>query len=188
MMYLDQCSDDATRAKTRAMADAFGFTPVDMIRDAEAHNTAILGTTSNYPTAIVNAHGVPGIMVELTHHSTTRDSHLGAGGIVNVMRALGMLEGEPDPQACGRLEGEYEYWGALMADVAGLLWVRRAPGELLDAGETILEIGDAWGNTLQEIAMPTRGFAWGFLGGLYGAGSHAIPEGTMVGFVAQKTG
>jgi hypothetical protein len=73
-----------------------------------------------------------------------------------------------------------------MADVAGLLWVRRAPGELLDAGEPILEISDAWGNTLQEIAMPTHGFAWGFLGGLYGAGTHAIPEGAMVGFVASK--
>ena len=185
MMYLDQCADDDTRAQTRGMADAFGFTPVDMVSDAEAHNTAILGTTSGYPTAIANAHGVPAIMVELVGNSTTHSSGLGAAGLINVMRALELLDGEPEPLECERLDGDFVYWGALMASSAGLLWVRRPPGVLLDAGEPILEITDPWGETLQEIAMPTRGFAWGFLGGLYGAGSHAVPEGSMVGFVAK---
>jgi hypothetical protein len=188
MMYLDQCADEATRTQTRRMADAFGFTPVDMIGDAEAHNTAILGTTSGYPTAIANAHGIPAIMVELVGNATTHDSNLGASGVVNVMRALGMLDGEPEALASGRLDGDFVYWGALMASAAGLLWVRRPPGDLLDAGEPILELTDPWGRTLQEIAMPTRGFAWGFLGGLYGAGTHAVPEGAMVGFVAKQQG
>jgi predicted deacylase len=168
------------------MADAFGFTPVDMISDAEAHNPAILGTTSGYPTAIANAHGVPAIMVELVGNATTHDSALGADGMVNVMRALDMLDGEPEGPSSERLDGEFVYWGALMANAAGLLWIRQPPGRLLDRGAPLLELTDPWGETLQEIAMPTRGFAWGFLGGLYGAGTHAVPEGAMVGFVAEQ--
>jgi uncharacterized protein len=186
MMYLDQCKDDETRATTRQMANAFGFTAVDMISDAEAHNTAILGTTDGYPVAIGNARGIPGIMVELTSNVTLRDADAGATGVVNVMRYLGMLDGDPEPQKRPPLAGDFAYWGALMSDTGGLLWARRPPGEIIEPGEPILEISDVWGEVLQKIAMPTRCFVWGYLGGLYGSNTHAIPEGSMIGFVAKQ--
>jgi predicted deacylase len=188
MMYLDQCSDDATRSETRRIAEAFGFTPVDMLSNAEAHNPAILGTTSGYPTAIANAHGIPAIMVELTGNGTMRDAAPGAIGILNVMRTAGMIDGDPEPQPSPRLQGEFVYYGALITETGGLLWAKVPPGQILGPGETLLEITDVWGETVEQIEMPTDGFAWGYLGGLYGSGSHAVPEGSMVGFVAKKVG
>ena len=188
MMYLDQCEDEQTRRRTEQMAEAFGFTAVNMISDAEAHNTAILGTTSGYPTAIGNAHGIPGIMVELTSNVTMRDADAGAIGVLNVMRAVGMIDGELEPQLQPRLDGRFVYWGALMTESGGLLWAKRPPGEVIEPGEMILELTDVWGGTLEQITMPTEGFAWGYLGGLYGSSTHAVPEGSMVAFVAKTAG
>ena len=159
-----------------------------MLSNAEAHNAAILGTTNGYPTAIANAHGIPAIMVELTGNGTMRDAAPGAIGILNVMRAAGMIDGDPEPQPSPRLQGEFVYYGALMTETGGLLWAKVPPGQILGPGETLLEITDVWGETVEQIEMPTHGFAWGYLGGLYGSGSHAVPEGSMIGFVAKKVG
>jgi predicted deacylase len=187
MMYLDQCRDEATRAETVRIADAFGLTPVDMPTEPEAHSTAILGPITSYPTGAACSHGIPSIMVELTGNVAWRDSPLGSTGIRNVMKALGMLEGVVEEQECGRLAGDYVYWGALMAESGGFLWPREAPGTVIDAGGVILEIADVWGDVVQTIQMPVEGFCWGYLGGLFGMGTHAVPEGSMVGFVARKT-
>jgi predicted deacylase len=186
MMYLDQCRDDATRRETERMAEAFGLTPVDMPTEPEAHSTAILGPITSYPTGAACREGTPAIMVELTGNGVLRDSPLGTVGIRNVMKAVGMLEGEPEAQACGRLEGRYVYWGALMAERGGFLWPAVEPGTVTRAGEVILEIADLWGEPVQRIEMPVDGFCWGYLGGLYGMGTHAVPEGSMVGFIARS--
>jgi predicted deacylase len=189
MTFLDQCRDAGVEAETRRIADAFGFTPVDMPGHPEAHDDVnVFGSPSGYPAAVAVKHGIPALQPELVGNPTLSHVDLGRIGVMNVMRAIGMLDGELEPQPQPRVEGDWVYFGALVNEHGGLLWPRHEPGTLLRAGDVAAEITDVWGETVEEIAMPVDGWIWAHPGGYFGKMTHAVPEGTMVGFVAHARG
>jgi predicted deacylase len=185
MLFLEQCRDDETRRVTQELGVSFGLTPVDM-SGGEAH-PASLGSPDDYPVPVALSRGIPSIMIELTACGTLRDRDRGRRGIMNVMKSVGMLSGEPEPQVDPRpLEGEFRYWGALQARAAGLAWVRTEPGTVVGAGEVLLEITDAYGELLDRIESPVEGFSWWYPGAPYGFGSHALPQGAMAALIAAR--
>lgn len=186
MMFLEQSKDEATSEKTRELGEAFGVTPVDM-SFPKAH-PAMVGPVDGYPAAVHMARGVPALMIELTSNRRLADAERGARGLRNVMRAAGMLDGEMEAQDVERLPGNYRYYGALQTQVAGLMWPKRDPGTLLSEGDVVIEITDVFGDVVGEVRSPVDGFSWGYLGTPQGMANHAVPEGAMVGFLAEKLG
>jgi predicted deacylase len=185
MMFLSLANDLAVREKTVALADAFGVTPVDM-SDPVAHPYWV-GSADDYPVPTAMANGVPALMVELMMSNTCMDADRGRRGVMNVMRMLGMIEGNQEEQMSPKaLPGRYKYWGCINAQAAGLLWPKVAPGELVSSGETVAEITNLYGDVLEVVVSPVDGFVWAFTGALYGAGTFALPEGSDIGFFAER--
>lgn len=184
MLFLS-CSRDAdVRAKAIKLGDAFGVTPVDM-SDPKAHPDWV-GSADQYPVPVAMSHGIPALMVELVSCHTVLDSSRGRKGVMNVMKELGMIDGPPETQEPAALPGRYHYWGSLAATAAGLAWPRVAPGKLIAKGETAVEITDLFGDILETVTCPADGFLWSLNGALYGDRTHAVPEGSDLGFFAER--
>lgn len=171
------CPDEATRQETARIAAAWGTTVIDMPGKAA---TGVKGSAV--------AHGIPAMTPELTGDLYLRDDNVrvGAIGLRNVMRAIGMLEGQLEPQSAPKLEGDFVYHGRLTANTGGLLWVRRQPGTFIAQDEVVVEIVDVWGDTVEELRMPVDGYCWSFTGGV--GSTHAVAEGTQVAFVFRERG
>jgi predicted deacylase len=171
------CRDDATRQEMMRMAEAFGTTVIEM--------------PSQRPSGINGscvANGVPAMTPELTGDLYLREDNvrIGVVGITNVMKAVGMLEGTPEPQSLPKLTGDFVYHGRLTTQRGGLMWVRRAPGTRIAAGDVAIEMMDVWGDIVEQIRMPVDGFCWSYTGGI--GSSHAVPEGTQIAFVFKERG
>lgn len=184
MMFLSSGSSQDVRETTVRLADAFGVTPVDM-SDPIAH-PAWLGPVDHYPVPVALSHGIPALMVELVSNHTVLDAARGRKGVMNVMKELRMIDGARETQDPAALPGRFHYWGSLPSSAAGLLWPRIAPGQLVAKGEPVADITDVFGDVQETVSSPATGFMWAFLGALYGDRTHAIPEGSDIGFFAEK--
>lgn len=183
MLFPDQAANDQVLLDQRRMAEATGLTHVRMF-EPEDGSGSLVGSIAGQPAAAASANGIAGIMVELVSRQSTTNADMGRIAVMNIMRSLGMIDGGIEPQTRPRVEGAFEYFGGLVNRKAGIFWPRHDPGEFLPAGRVIGEITDVWGETVEEILMPTEGFIWGYLGTLFGQTTMALPEGSMVGFVA----
>ena len=184
MLFLS-CSRDAdVREKTIKLGNAFGVTPVDM-SDPIAH-PAWVGSVDQYPVPVALANGIPALMVELVSSHTVLDASRGRKGVMNVMKELKMMEGSREAQEPAALPGRYHYWGSLAATAAGLAWPCVAPGKLVAKGDPLVEITDIWGDVLETLTSPTEGFLWSINGAQYGDRTHAVPEGSDLGFFAER--
>jgi predicted deacylase len=184
MLFLSCSRDAEVRAKTIKLGDAFGVTPVDM-SDPTAH-PAWVGSVNQYPVPVAMENGIPALMVELVSAHTVTDARRGCKGLMNVMKVLKMIDGAKEEQQPAALPGRYRYWGSLAANAAGLAWPRVAPGKLVAKGEPVIEITDLWGDVLETLTSPAEGFLWSINGALYGDRTHAVAEGSDLGFFAER--
>ncbi len=184
MLFLSCSRDDGVRAKTIAIGAAFGVTPVDM-SDPTAHPDWV-GSVDQYPVPVALSHGIPALMVELVSSHTVLDSSRGRKGVMNVMKELGMIDGPREVQEPAALSGKFSYWGSLTTTTAGLAWPRVLPGTIISKGETVTEITDLFGDILETVVSPAEGFLWSLNGTLYGDRTHAVPEGSDLGFFAER--
>jgi hypothetical protein len=179
---LQLAPNDEVREGIREIAKAFGVTPINNRAKAP---TGIMGTSVN--------NGKPALTPELAGNVFLWDSitDLGTKGILNVMKSVGMLEGEPVKQNAVVLPGDLEAYGNLYAQRGGFMFVKKEPGVRLEKGETVVEIANVYGDVVEEIKMPVDGYCWSFTGGLDGGGaggSHAVAEGNKVAFVFTEQG
>ena len=123
MKFPDQCRSDKVRAEVDRMAEAFGVTPVSML-EREDPSSRMFGAIGGQPAAAATEHGIPGLMPELVGRNWLDGASAGRIGIVNVMKTIGMLDGELELQPQPRLPGEFAYHGSVVNRHAGLLWVR----------------------------------------------------------------
>jgi hypothetical protein len=184
MMFLSSSSNTDVREKTIKLGEAFGVTAVDM-SDPVAH-PEWLGPVDHYPVPVALSHGIPALMVELVSNHTVLDADRGRKGVMNVMKELRMIDGPREVQEPAPLPGRFHYWGSLPSSAAGLVWPRAAAGQLVTKGEPVADITDVFGEVLETVTSPAEGFMWAFLGALYGDRTHAVPEGSDLGFFAEK--
>ncbi len=169
------CKDEQTKRETIRLARAFGVTVIESGGDPAAAQRDVrhgMGLTTMTP--------------ELTGNMFLREEavEIGKTGILNVMKALGMVDGAPEPQHGKKLEGDFVFHGRVVANAGGLLWVRKQPGMLIRRGEVVAEIQDLWGDTVDQVRMPVDGYCWAF-GGRPGT-SHVVAEGTAVNYVFKE--
>jgi len=171
-------SNEQTRNEMNKMASAWGFTVIDS-GPGPGRSVGVVGSSL--------AHGIPAMTPELTGDMFLREDNTRAGqiGITNVMKALGMLEGELQPQPIPPMEGDFVAAGRLRTEKGGLMWVKQPPGKLLKTGDVVVEMTDLWGDVVEEVKMPIDGYCWSFTGGI--AGSHAVTEGTPIAFLFKNS-
>ncbi len=164
--------NDGVRCEVDRMAEASGFT---VIEESGAGATGVSGSSL--------ANAVPSIMIELTGDLFLREDNTRAGqiAITNVMKAIGILEGDLEQHAVSALQGDFVAAGRLTTSRGGLMWVRAAPGKLLKEGDVVVEIMDVWGDIVEHITMPLDGYIWAFTGGV--ATSHAVAQGAGVAYL-----
>ena len=169
---LSMCASEVMTEEVSKMANAYGVTVIDW--------PATEATTIRN---ICVANGKPAITPELAGNIFLwkEITEVGTRGIKNVMKALGMLDGSPEPQPCVVLNGQYTLYGWLYAQRGGLMRILKAPGERIDKGDTVVELMNVYGDVVEEVTMPITGYCWAFTGGC--GGIHAVSEGTKLAYV-----
>lgn len=107
--------------------------------------------------------GIPTVLPEVGSHcgrlyDREKNINVCFDGIVNVMVALDMLDGEvPDPLE--KVDVELHYLHSRNGGIQKLLKQR---GEIVEEGEILGEIYDVFGNKIEELKAPYRGVVIGF--------------------------
>jgi uncharacterized protein len=118
-------------------------------------------TVPPFPGSIVYAatrKGVVSILAESGGNGTLdeADVQVHVHGITNLMRYLGMIEGVPTtPKAQIRATGR----AITRASRSGLLRLRAAVGDNITDGQTVAEICDVFGNTVEVVRVVRGGLA-----------------------------
>ena len=142
---------DAHR-RSREMADAFGVTVIEMRFQHEAHR---MGTLSEFALSS----GRAALAVELIAWRRVIDLaiQVGVRGLLNVMKRLQMIPGEPEPQQGIPIIRGHLTRTEVTANRGGFAFFAKQAGEAVRAGETILILRDGHGDVVEEIASPRDG-------------------------------
>ena len=169
---LEICPNEEMREKVKKMADAFGVTVINWPRTQ---------ATSIRDICVKNQK--PAITPELAGNIYMWDeiNSVGAIGIANVMKSVGMLEGTIAKQKADVVIGDLTFYGWLYAQRGGFMYVKKRPGVKIKKDEVAIEIVNVYGDLVQEVIMPINGYCWSFTGGV--GGSHAVSEGDKLAYV-----
>lgn len=154
---IKETSDKEAWQKSQQMAQAFGITTIEMILKYEAHRSGTMGDTAGEA-------GKPNMTIELTpwRRIDPKAVKVGVRGVLNVMKSLGMIEGEIEPQeGVKTLPGKLSRTelnatrGGLVKEIAGV-------GDAIKKGEVIGQIVDVYGDSVEDIVSPVDGWvlAW----------------------------
>jgi predicted deacylase len=103
--------------------------------------------------------GVPGIIAELLYwyRIDPRSADVGTRGVLNVMKAMGMVDGpveeQPVPVVAGELLGT-----DILCREGGLVYFAKDAGDAAEKGEVIALIRNPYGDVLEEIRAPVSGW------------------------------
>jgi hypothetical protein len=165
---------EQARTDARRFAEAFGVTVIEMVK-----------TSPSSMRDFATMQGKPGITPELAGNFFLWDSitSVGARGILNCAKHVGILPGEPEPQPVEpNLKGDFVFHGMLKSNAGGFLKVFKKPGELIRQGEHVATILDCYGDVLEEVRMPIDGYCWAFLGGNLPQ-SWVLTEGDSIAYI-----
>lgn len=146
-------SDEKVVAESRRMAEAVGFTLVDQTDGTPA-------PSSSWMTDWILAAGKPAIVVELIDSRRINPvaARAGVRAVLNVMKVLGMVEGEIEPQKeLPVIPGLFSR-AEVTADRGGLVHLRKEAGNAVTKGEVLAVLYDAYGELVEEVVSPVDGF------------------------------
>ena len=135
-------------ASSEALARAFGLPYLVPLTPRPG---AIGGTTSHAAAAA----GVPSIVAEAGSSGllTEPETRILVDGVENVLRSLGMLDGEPETHDIVEI-GQFTW---LRSPAEGMWYPSVQVGDRVGEGQTIGRIGNLYGDTLAEITAPHDG-------------------------------
>ena len=165
--YAHDPTFDEVTAKGYELARAFGLTTVD--RPPKGSQITGRGMMD-----VAHELGKPGILVEFFPYYSIYPAavRVGLRGMLNVLKALKMIDGEMEPQdealvVPGRL-------GILhtTASKGGFVLPRVAAGAAVKKGQVVADVVDAYKEPVEEIVSPVDGWmvAWPFLNQSVGTG------------------
>ncbi|MDY6818593.1 MAG: succinylglutamate desuccinylase/aspartoacylase family protein [Halobacteriales archaeon] len=147
-------------AVTEELVEAFGVPPV---REYDVDIQETYGLQRSLECAALNAAGIPAFTPELGSHSVVEEANRRAAvtGIHNVLRAMDMLPGDPEPNTAApadpveypvkRVPGPY-------APTTGLLRERIEPGDVLEADDPIADIVTPHGEPIETVTADHDGY------------------------------
>lgn len=174
--------DSETGRANVAMSEAFGFTTIlsQPKREGFGFEERLVGLLAD--TALNNKK--PCITVELTPAYIWDEPSIAAGviGTMNVLCHLGMLDEEIKSQDSS-LPIIPEILGPqlrIVPDRGGVVHPVVEVGTWVEEGETVVLIRDAWGDVVEEIQSPAKGYVLAYPH----HGNHTAASGDIVVFVA----
>jgi len=107
--------------------------------------------------------GIPAILPEIGSHCSRlydrqKNIELSTNGILNVMKVVGMLQGEIE-QISGQIDVELQYFHT---DNGGIHKIEKNVMERVKEGEVLATITDVFGNIVSEVKAPYDGIVIGF--------------------------
>jgi predicted deacylase len=88
---------------------------------------------------------------------------VGVRGVLNIMKEFDMIDGDKEPQRdIPIVRGVNRSYGIIRATRGGLIRFLKTPGEPIKKGETIAEIFDLYGDVIEEVKMPIKGYVWAY--------------------------
>lgn len=164
-IYPEYAKNDETRRKTEVMAEAFGLTVVEAGTDPPLPPPKEISNCSI-------AQGIPSVLVELMDCRRVDTPHgvdVGVRGVLNVMKVLGMLEGEVEPHTNVKIIKERQVWKSIITtNRGGLVHFKVEPGEWISKGTIIAVIYSVLGDEVEAVEMPVDGYIWAFICGHHG--------------------
>jgi hypothetical protein len=150
-VYFDT-GDESIDRQSDLLARVYGLPWIERLR--------LQGDTAGVMVGEAARRGTPAIVAEVGGLGTYReeDVHLHVTGITNVLRHLGMRPGAPEdqPEEQTVMSGRF----VVTAERGGLFYPRAQPGDRVEAGETLGEIRDPFGRTVEEVQAPDGGVIW----------------------------
>lgn len=146
-------ADPAVAEKASELARVFGFVRTKF-------STEAMKRRPNSSTIYAISKGVPAFVPEFPFPSiltTEEDVMSGVRGVLNVMKALGMMEGEPEPQPVRVNLKDPIFTEMLFASRGGLLYPLKKPGDSVRVGEPVLKICNVFGEEVERITSPREG-------------------------------
>jgi predicted deacylase len=139
-------------ARSLEIALAFGFPIVEITRDMFGYDHSLIGLAQD--------NGKPGFVCEVKAQQRYFRSSIPAGvrGILNVMKCIGMIDGEIEPQSDITGTGATVRFVDFRPMRSGLVTFTVTGGQFVDRGERLGTVRDLWGNVVDEIRSPTSGY------------------------------
>jgi hypothetical protein len=145
-----------TRDGLKKMATSFGVT--NIVADTPFRDDAP-DTLSN----LAAKNGVPDMLVELIDGRWISEPSTSAGvrGVLNVMKAFDMIDGDPEPQeGFPIIEGVCRFHDVVRCNRGGIIRFLKKPGDLISEGEVFAEVLNLYGDVLERVTMPVEGYIW----------------------------
>jgi len=145
---------DELGTKTEGMARAFGLT---FGRYSRVRERQLVGTLVDSALEL----GKPGILVEVTAHMMLLVEPVAAAvrGTLNVMKTLGMVAGNLEPQRGVIVIPEgFTTNNRLRANAGGLVHHVKQPAERVRVGDVVAQVRTPLGKIAEEIRSPVDGF------------------------------
>ena len=104
--------------------------------------------------------GKPTVTVELNNSRRLDPVSVEAGvrGVCNVMRLLGMVDGEVVKQDTIQVLPDLYSRAVVISDKGGLVNILKGPGEPVTKGEVFLQIRNPFGDLVDEVVSPVTGY------------------------------
>ncbi|UPV74975.1 succinylglutamate desuccinylase/aspartoacylase family protein [Halorussus limi] len=155
-------------ADLESLVEAFGMPVVNEYAAAEYTEQNLQRSTAG---AALNNAGIPAFTAELGGHEVVEEDTREAGvtGVRNVMRELGVLPGDPDPDAVGpEPPVEYPVKRAVHphTDTPGVARHRVEAGDVVAEGDPIADVCTPHGETKATVESDHDGYVIGRLHGV----------------------
>lgn len=147
-----------TRDKLIKMAEAFGVTTIISETPFNEDSPPTIGN-------LAAKQGCPILLMELIDGRWISEPSTTAGvkGVLNIMKLFDMIDGEKEEQmGFPIIPGVNHFHGRLRANRGGVIRFLKTPGDLIKEGEVFAEIYDLYGDVLEEIRMPVKGYIWAY--------------------------
>jgi predicted deacylase len=151
--------NEKTRERAEKMAEAFGLTIV--YSPPRGGTTEGMGGQRS-ESGLAMENDIPEIGIELidARRVTPASVDLGVRGVLNVLKSLGMVEGkiEKQPPEYTWGPGRVENAGIITASRGGIVHFTAEVGKLVEAGQEIAKVYNLYGDLVESLKMPHRGF------------------------------
>lgn len=173
------CEDRQVLEASVAMAEAFGL-PVTEMRIGRGAPIMPAG----WPILATQRAGKPTFIVELqyTGYMHEPSAIIGVLGLKNVLCHLGMLDGRITPLPNLKVPPGRYGRRFIMSNAGGLVHFRVSAGDWVDAGTPLAVIRDVYGDVVEEVRVPVRGYLRSLLFGPHNA---AVYEGAIVAAILE---
>jgi predicted deacylase len=164
-----------------AMSQAFGTTTVLSV--LKAYGYGFEERLTGLLCDVAAADGIPTITVELTdwYHWNEPSIRAGIKGTLNVMKHLGMLEGEPEPQTeVPVLPHVLGPQLRVTAEMGGIVRPTATVGDWVTKDQVVAVVYNPWGDVIEEICLPVDCYLLSYPH----HGNHAVSSGDTVVFGA----